>query len=374
MKNPDNKTLFKIALTAVITCLTVIYFSKIIGFITLVINVCFPLILGAVFAFVIDIPLRRLETLYFPKSKNPWVQRSRRPVCIILALLLMIVMFLLIVLIVIPEMASCFEFIIHVFPPLFEQGRLWLSDAFANIPALQEALNSLNIDWQSLFSSILSTFVTGAGGALSSVMEVVLGIVNGFIQTFIAFIFAVYILANKEKLKRQSSALFRAYLKPAWMERIVSVLKLSNATFSKYFAGQLIEALIFGLLCFIGMLIFRFPYPLTISILIGVTALIPLVGAFIGAILGALMILTVSPWQMLFFLIFIIVLQQIEGNLIFPRVVGSAISLPGLWTLTAVTLGGGLMGILGIFICVPATSVIYQLLRKNVSRRLAQDE
>ncbi len=370
MKNLQYKTLIKIAVVAVLACLAVIYFNRILDLIGLFLNVSFPLILGAIFAFILDIPLRRLESVYFPKSRNKWITRTRRPVCIVLALAVLTLIILLIVLIVIPEMISCFQFIAEAFPPLFEEAKLWLSGNFENVPQIQEMLDTMNVDWQALFSNIMSGFVSGAGGVFSSVFNTLISIVNGVVQTFIAFIFAIYIVANKEKLKRQTTHLMEAYLRPSWENKILSILRLSNRTFSSYFAGQCIEALIFGTLCFIGMLIFRFPYALTISILIGVTALIPLVGAFIGAIIGAVMILTVSPLQMLFFLIFIIVLQQIEGNMIFPRVVGTAVSLPGLWTLAAVTLGGGLFGILGIFICVPAASVIYQLLGTNVRKRI----
>ena len=370
MKNLQYKTLIKIAVVAVLACLAVIYFNRILDLIGLFLNVSFPLILGAIFAFILDIPLRRLESVYFPKSRNKWVTRTRRPVCIVLALAVLTLIILLIVLVVIPEMISCFQFIAEAFPPLFEEAKLWLSGNFENVPQIQEMLDTMNVDWQALFSNIMSGFVSGAGGVFSSVFNTLISIVNGVVQTFIAFIFAIYIVANKEKLKRQTTHLMEAYLRPSWENKILSILRLSNRTFSSYFAGQCIEALIFGTLCFIGMLIFRFPYALTISILIGVTALIPLVGAFIGAIIGAVMILTVSPLQMLFFLIFIIVLQQIEGNMIFPRVVGTAVSLPGLWTLAAVTLGGGLFGILGIFICVPAASVIYQLLGTNVRKRI----
>lgn len=374
MKNIHYKSLIKIAVVAVIACLAVIYFNTIIDLISLFLNVSFPLILGAIIAFILDIPLRRLESIYFPKSQNKWIKRTRRPVCIVLAFVVLALIILLIVWIVIPEMISCFQFIAEAFPPLFEHATQWLSGNFENVPMIQNMLDTINVDWDALFSNIMSGFVSGAGGVFSSVFNTLISIVNGVVQTFIAFIFAIYIVANKEKLKRQATHLMEAYMRPAWKNKIVSVLQLSNSTFSSYFAGQCIEALIFGTLCFIGMQIFRFPYSLTISILIGVTALIPLVGAFIGAAIGAVMILTVSPLQMLFFLIFIIILQQIEGNMIFPRVVGTAVSLPGLWTLAAVTLGGGLFGILGIFICVPATSVLYQLVGTNMRKRLASQK
>lgn len=369
MKNPTNKTLLKIAVIAVISCLTVIYFHNITGFIGMVLNVCFPMILGCMLAFVLNIPLRFLEKRYFPRSTRPWVIRSRRPVCIILAFVILLGILLLLLLLVTPEMIGSFQFFGQALPPLFEQARAALIPFFDDIPSIQNMLTSLDIDWKALFASVSSTFMSGAGGALSSIMTTILEIVNGFIQTFVALIFAVYLLAGKEKLKRQADTLLRAYLKPHWREKLLSILRLSNRTFSNYFAGQCIEAIIFGLLCFAGMLLFQLPYAVPISILLGVTALVPMIGAFIGIVLGSLMILTVSPLQMLFFLLLILVLQQIEGNLIFPKVVGTAINLPGLWTLVAVTLGGGLLGILGIFICVPATSVIYQLLRKHALSR-----
>ena len=253
MKNIQYKSLIKIAVVAVIGCLTVIYFNTIIDLIGLFLNVSFPLILGAIMAFILDIPLRRLESIYFPKSQNKWIKRTRRPVCIALAFVVLALIILLIIWIVIPEMISCFQFIAEAFPPLFEEATQWLSGNFENVPMIQNMLDTINVDWEALFSNIMSSFVSGAGGVFSSVFNTLINIVSGVVQTFIAFIFAIYIVANKEKLKRQTTHLMEAYMRPIWKDKILSVLQLSNSTFSNYFAGQCIEALIFGTLCFIGM-------------------------------------------------------------------------------------------------------------------------
>ena len=197
MKHPTNKTLLKIAVIAVISCLTVIYFHNITGFIGMVLNICFPMILGCMLAFVLNIPLRFLEKRYFPRSTRPWVIRSRRPVCIILAFVILLGILLLLLLLVTPEMIGSFQFFGQALPPLFEQARAALSPFFEDIPSIQNMLTSLDIDWKALLASVSSTFMSGAGGALSSIMTTILEIVTGFVQTFVALIFAVYLLAGK---------------------------------------------------------------------------------------------------------------------------------------------------------------------------------
>ena len=207
---------------------------------------------------------------------------------------------------------------------------------------------------------------------LSSTVSVASSVIGGVVNFILAFTFSIYVVHQKERLGSQAKRLLYAYLPEARSDRIIEILSLSHKTFSNFITGQFTEAIILGALCFVGMSIFRFPYALMISVLVGFTALIPIVGAFIGTIVGALLIVTVSPIQALWFILFILVLQQIEGNLIYPRVVGTSVGLPGIWVLVAVTAGGSLYGIVGMLFSVPVSSVLYCLLRETVRRRVKE--
>ena len=202
--------------------------------------------------------------------------------------------------------------------------------------------------------------------------DALLGALGGTVmQSFIALIFALYLLAGKDRLNRQFHALADTYLPERFTRRLWYVLVTAHDTFTRFFVGQFTEAIIIGVLCTLGMALFRLPYATMIGTLVGATALLPVVGAYLGAGIGAFMILTVNPLQALVFLIFIAVLQQLEGNLIYPRVVGTSIGLPGIWVLAAVTVGGGIGGIAGMLLAVPVTATFYRLLRTDVQRRQA---
>ena len=215
---------------------------------------------------------------------------------------------------------------------------------------------------------------SGIGSIVNSTISVVGSVVGGVINFFIGLIFGVYILVGKERLSSQAKRILRAYLKERNVERIRKVIKTADETFSSFIVGQCTEAVILGTLCAVGMLIFDFPYAVMIGSFIGVTALIPIVGAYLGASVGAFMIVTVDPLKALLFIVFIIVLQQLEGNLIYPRVVGSSIGLPGIWVLAAVTVGGGLLGIGGMLLGVPLAATVYKLIRSDVNERNRRKE
>ena len=255
-------------------------------------------------------------------------------------------------------------------PVVFDQAADWLekSGAFSASGYLED------IDWNSMMDKVVEVARSGIGGILNSTISVVGSVVGGVVNFFIGMIFGVYILVNKERLSSQAKRILRAYLKEKTVREIGRVIRTADDTFSSFIIGQCTEAVILGTLCALGMLVFDFPYAVMIGSFIGVTALIPIVGAYLGAGLGAFMILTVDPLKALLFLIFIVVLQQLEGNLIYPRVVGSSIGLPGMWVLAAVTVGGGLMGIGGMLLGVPLTATAYKLLRSDVNDRNARKD
>lgn len=224
-------------------------------------------------------------------------------------------------------------------------------------------------DWESALKQVISWLTAGVGGTVDLVVTTVSSVFSSVVNLALAFVFSIYLLMGKERIGGQVKRLLQVYLKPKPRERLYYVLRTLDQSFHSYIVGQCSEAVILGLLCIAGMLLCRFPYAVTIGALVGVTALIPVAGAYIGAIVGAVLILTVSPMKALLFIVFIVVLQQLEGNLIYPKVVGTSIGLPGIWVLAAITVGGGMLGILGIFISVPVAAALYKMLRTDVAVR-----
>ncbi|MGN1275937.1 MAG: AI-2E family transporter, partial [Floccifex sp.] len=238
----------------------------------------------------------------------------------------------------------------------------------SSIP-FSEYVLALDIDWMALKSSIESWFMSFGKDFVNSAANLIGSFVSGFITFFVGLIFSIYILMSKEKLKHQSSRLLKAWIPEKIANYTIHVCEVCSKIFKLYIAGQATEAIILGTLCMIGMLLLRLPYAPMIGALVGVTALIPIVGAFIGCGVGAIMILTVSPFKAIVFVIYFLVLQQIEGNMIYPKVVGSKINLPAIWVLAAITVGGNLGGILGMLFSVPVTSSFYTLLKEATLQR-----
>lgn len=368
-KRKMDLRIVKYFLLATLLILVIRYFDVLLGGAGNLWSIAWPLILGCVIAYVLNIVMRRLEKLYFPNTKSALVKKSRRPVCIVLSLLLIAAVFFLILRLVVPELAKAFVMIGQSIPVLFEQAVDWLSKNADTFPQTAEQLKSLQIDWNSLGDSVWNYLKAGVGGFLNSTVSIVGSAVGAVINFVISLIFALYILSSKERLKDQAKRTIRAYVNPKWIVLGKRVLKTADETFSSFIVGQVTEAVILGSLCTAGMLIFRFPYAPMIGAFIGATALIPIVGAYLGAAVGAFMILTQDPLKAVLFIVFIIVLQQLEGNLIYPKVVGGSIGLPGMWVLAAVTVGGGLMGIPGMLLGVPVAATVYKLLAYDVNGR-----
>lgn len=359
----------KYFLLATLLILIIRYFDVLMGGAGNLWSIIWPLILGGVIAYVLNIVMRKLEKIYFPDSKNAVVKKSRRPVCIVLSLVLIAAVFFLILQLVVPELGKAFVMIGQSIPVLFDQAVDWLAVNADTFPQTAEELQNLQIDWNSLGDSVWNYLKAGVGGFLNSTVTIV-GSVVGFVINFvISLIFALYILSSKEKLANQAKRTIRAYVRPDWIARCRRILLTADETFSSFIIGQVTEAVILGSLCTLGMLLFRFPYAPMIGAFIGATALIPIVGAYLGAAVGAFMILTQDPLKAVLFIAFILVLQQLEGNLIYPKVVGSSIGLPGMWVLAAVTVGGGLLGIPGMLLGVPVAATAYKLLAHDVNER-----
>ena len=227
-------------------------------------------------------------------------------------------------------------------------------------------MTNINFDQESIKNELM-IFISGL---LSSSISVVIGVVGVIVNLVIAIVFSIYILTGKEKLQMQCIKFLKAYLKETTATKIIETAKTANKIFKSFFTVQCLEATILGSLCIIGMLLLKIPYAIPIGVLIGVTALIPVVGAFIGIIVGAILIVSVEPIKVITFVIFVLILQQIEGNVIYPKVVGGSVGLPGMWVLLAVTIGGSLFGFAGMLLGVPFISVIYTIIKNDVDKRL----
>ena len=366
-----------------------------------------PFVLGGVLAFILNVPMRAVERFLFPPKKTSVIEtvlikegelqdkagevirnsipgakkqppkrprfdidRIRRPVSMIVTLLLVAAVVALVFGIVLPELVRTGTNLVVSLPDYFDTAYLWVNKTLEDNPTLLAYVNDLvsQLDWEALSSRMLdflqeSELIQNIFGTASS-------LVGGVVTAFIGIVFAFYLLTRKEQLARQCKMILSAFLPRGVVERVVRIARLTSSTFSHFLSGQCTEAVILGFLFFIAMSVFKFPYALLCSVLIGFTALIPIFGAFFGCIVSALLILMVEPQKALWFVIMFLILQQVEGNLIYPHVVGSAVGLPSLWVLVAVTVGGSMFGILGMLFFIPLSSVLYALLRDTVYRRL----
>lgn len=329
-----------------------------------------PLILGAVIAYILNILMKKLEKIYFPKSKNRLINKTKRMVCIILSLLLVIGILGLVMGLVLPELAGAFAVIAESVPVYYEKLVAWLMTYSDKFPVIEEYINGLQLDWSQITKNLVMYATSGVGGIFNSAISVVSVVVGGIVNFVIALIFAIYLLAGKEKLSAQLKRVLEAYLSEKKRAQLAQMVAVADNTFSSFIVGQCTEAVILGSLCTIGMWILRFPYAPMTGAFIGVTALIPVAGAYLGAGVGAFMIMTVDPMKALLFLIFIVCLQQLEGNLIYPKVVGSSVGLPALWVLAAVTVGGGINGIFGMLLGVPIAATLYKLIGMDVRKKI----
>lgn len=336
------------------------------GFVFLM-RIVFPFILGGAMAFILNIPMHFLEGRLFAKVKK---KKFVRPVSLVLSILFVVAILQIVLVVVIPEIAATFAGIsknIETFLPKLEQ---WLTEAFPDSEQLEMWIDSLEFNWDKILQSAVNFLKNGAGNVLSSTVTVAKTVINSLMNFFVGFVFACYILLQKEKLSVQVKKVLYAFLPRHAVEKTLQVAALSYKTFSSFVTGQCLEAVILGTMFFVSMSVLRFPYALLVGVLIAFTALIPIFGAFIGCVLGTFLILVSNPVQAIGFVILFFVLQQVEGNLIYPHVVGGSVGLPSIWVLVAVTVGGSLMGVVGMLIFIPLSSVLYALFKGWVHKRL----
>ncbi|WP_207722141.1 AI-2E family transporter [Clostridium intestinale] len=333
-----------------------------------------PLISGLAMAYVLNILMKKLEKIYFPKSKNEIINKSRRAVCIFLAILLIILILVIVALIVIPELVNAISVIITAIPKSVEDIINFIDTNSDKYEVIENTLTTMQIDINEISRGVMTFASSLLTGVLNSIILFASTMANSLVNFIISLVFAIYALANKEKLSYQIKKVMKAFLKNKSIEKINYVFHVINESFSNFIVGQCVEAIIIGGLCTAGMFVFSFPYAVTVGVFISVTALIPIVGAYLGAALGAFIILTVSPLKAVLFLLYITILQQLENTLIYPKVVGSSIGLPGIWVFAAITLGAGLGGIVGMLLSVPVAATIYKLFVDKVNKRLIEQE
>lgn len=377
----NRKNMQKIALLILFTVLLLVGLQNIhsvIGVLTYVLHLAMPFVLGGAIAFILNVPMRWLESKLFPpvmQRKHPAVYRFRRVACLILTIVIMAGVVVILGFMVLPEIGrSAVTIGEHI--RIFTQNVVdTLQDMAITYPDIVNQLLALAEDWQSIDWPQIGTSVIQflqTGNFLGGTVSVASSIIGGVSNFLIGLVFAIYILLQKEKLSSQFKKICYSFLPEDKADGLLKIFQLSNDTFSSFISGQCLEAFILGLLFFIVMSLLRLPYAMAISMLIGVAALIPIFGAFIGCGVGAFLILIVNPMQAFIFVIVFLVLQQIEGNLIYPHVVGNSVGLPSIWVLVAVTLGASTMGVVGMIINIPLFSVIYALLRQVVYRRLKE--
>ena len=368
MVNIKWKTCFKIGISAFILFLCIYYWQTAVNYLLVIAGSLISLLIGGVIAYIVNILMSFLESHYFVGSNKRYVIKSRRPVCMIVSFLIVLLIVMLVIALVVPELIKSISMIINRLPRVlrsFSENEL----VKKYLPVISEYLS--NINWNGIVSRAERFFTDYFGvmaGGLISTVSIVFSSVLNFV---LGLIFSIYLLLSKDRLCAQAKEIMEHYVKKSWNEKIQYVLTILNRNFHRFIVGQCTEAVILGVLCAVGMVIFRFPYAIMIGVLVGFTALIPVVGAYVGAAAGIFMMLTISPMKALMFVIFIVVLQQLEGNLIYPRVVGNSLGLPALWVLVAVTVGGGIGGVIGMLVAVPIVSSIYQLVQNDVRKRRA---
>ena len=362
----------------------VLNWNTVISFFDRVFDLIFPFILGIAIAFVLNILTKLFEEKLFGmdlrrKGKNAKMQKQKkskwkRGVSLIFAIIVLIAIVALVVGLVIPELIKTVQMLFSSLPDLLENGKVYIADLLKEYPQintsitdLQNSIENLNINEE--INKFLNTY--GSGILVTSV-NVISGMASAVVTFVLALAFALYALVQKEKLILQSKKLLYAYIEKDKADKIMRIARTANTTFTNFISGQFIEALILGFLCMVGMLILGIPHAVTIGVMIAFTALIPIVGAIIGTVIGAILILPISPIKAVVFVIFLLILQQIEGNIIYPKVVGSSVGLPGIWVLVAISIGGSLWGLVGILLSVPLFSVIYAVLGENVNLRLKE--
>lgn len=370
--NISWKICMRVAISGFALFLAITYWPSISEFLSVLYGAIYPVLFGFILAYVLNILMRFYERHFLPKNKSKGIAALRRPLCLVLSILTLVLIIIFIFNMIIPELVSCLQTLVMEIPRLIEK---LINSDFLERHLPKEIYDWIySYDWRGMLNKTYEKLKGYMGTAVAGVLGAVTTVFSRTITFFLSFIFTIYFLIGKESLLNQGWRLMNAYVKPEVLKRVEHVLVVLDNSFSKFIVGQCTEAVILGSLCALGMWVFRFPYAIMIGTLIGFTALIPVAGAYIGAATGMIMIATISFPKALLFLLFIVVLQQLEGNLIYPKVVGGSINLPAIWVLASITVFGGLFGVVGMLVGVPLVASLYTLIKENVKKIETQKE
>ena len=371
MREKSRKDIILIITYIGLVIFSLVNFEKILDLLRAIISIFSPFILGIIFAFMLNVLNNFIEKRVFGgiKRGKTW-NKIKRPISITLSLLTVFLIIIFVIYLIIPQLQNSVTLFINGLPEYKDE----IIDLFNKFDADVNTIEVVS-DYLDNFGKVITDFIKdNSEDVITVTTEVVGSVVNIVSKGVIAIVFAIYILAQKENLIRQINKFMDAYIKPKTANKIKNLANLANKTFSNFVTGQCLEALIFGSLCFVGMLIFRIPYALPIAVLLGFTALIPIFGAIIGIVLGAILIFMVSPIKAIIFILFVLIIQQFENNFIYPKVVGKSVGLPGMWVLLSVTVGGSVGGLLGLIIATPLCSVLYALVSQAVNEKLKKNK
>ena len=335
-------------------------------FISHLFKLLFPFILGGVLAFILNIPMTKIESFIKGKIKNRKTKLPIRTISISISLAILIVFIILFAFLLIPELIQNIELLINNIPEFISNVETWILNLVDNYPEIKPTIEDIFKDTTN-FNNVM---VTVLNYVINGSLNFITNLISSVFTVFTAIVFAVYMLSQKEYLQRGIKKVMYAYMKKEYVQKIISIANLANKTFSKFISGQCVEAIILGTIFFVVLTILRFPYALIISVLTTITALIPMFGAMIAMFIGALLIAVTNPIQAILFIIVFQVIQQIENNFIYPKVVGKSVGLSSMWTLLAVVLGGSLMGISGMIIGLPLASILYAILKEETNEQL----
>ena len=376
----SNETVRKIRGLIVFTALVTACLWKydvVVRALAFVFHIILPFVLGGAIAFVLNVPMNFVQRNLFNENKmkgKKRMQKLARPVSMLIVIFGVIGIVGIVMFVLIPQLGTTFANLGASIQEFIPKVQEWAEDIFHNNQEIMEWVDSLEFDWNKVMETGINFFKSGAGSVLDSTITAAKSIVSGLTTFFIAFVFAIYILLQKEKLGLQAKKVLFAFVRRGRGEAAMEVLSLTYNTFSSFLTGQCVEAVILGSMFVVSMAVLRLPYALLIGILIAFTALIPIFGAFVGCGVGVFMIFIEDPFKAMIFVVLFLVLQQVEGNLIYPHVVGNSVGLPSIWVLAAVSVGGSLMGVVGMLIFIPIVSVVYALFREVVYLKLKQRE
>lgn len=366
------KQIRQLMILAAALILALLYRKEVFDAITMLFGIMKPFLYGGVIAFVLNIPLCQIENHLLSRWKGKTADKMKRTVAIVLSIFLVVTLITIVIATVTPQVAKTVVELGNKIPVFTDNVMKELEQLSVNYPQIQGyvgELENVQIDWNSLIQKLWEFMQNGMSNVVFSTVSVAGNIISGIVNAVIGFIFALYILGQKEVLGNQGKRVLKAYFPTKVNNDILKVLSLVYRNFSNFISGQCLEAVILGCMFVVSMTILRMPYAILVGVLIAFTALIPIVGAFIGCVVGAFLILVDNPMKAIAFVVLFLILQQIEGNLIYPRVVGNKVGLPSIWVLMAVSVGGSLFGIAGMLFFIPLVSTIYMLLRDSVNAR-----